>query len=62
MTPALARCARGNSTPSRKLQGPSLSLALLNLGWTVAGCLGAGLLGLVSDRLLLDLAASHSAR
>lgn len=51
-----------NYETTRLLEDGSIGLALLNLGVTVVGCLGAGFLGLVSIRLLLNLAAIVASR
>jgi len=51
-----------NYETTRLLEDGSVGLALLNISMTVLGCMGAGILGLVSVRLLLNFAASLSAR
>jgi len=51
-----------NYETTRLLEDGSIGLALLNLGLTVVGCLGAGFLGFVSIRLLLNFAAIVASR
>lgn len=51
-----------NYETMRLVEDGAVGLALLNLGVTVAGCLGAGVLGLVSVRVLISLATSFPAR
>jgi CrcB protein len=47
-----------NYETMRLVEDGAVGLALLNLGATVAGCLGAGVLGLASVRMLINFATS----